>query len=57
LRVPAGSPLIGILAPEPYLSTPELCRYVHESVWLMQRLMASLFGESVPTVNEHLANI
>ena len=31
---------------------------VHEgTVWLPQRLIAELFGVSVPTVNEHLRNI
>jgi hypothetical protein len=28
-----------------------------QSVWLTQRLIAELFGVTVPTVNEHLANI
>jgi hypothetical protein len=33
------------------------CRFVEESLWLTQRLMAELFDIKVPTVNEHLANI
>lgn len=28
-----------------------------ETVWLTQKLMAELFGVSVPTINEHLKNI
>lgn len=33
------------------------CRFVHESIWLSQALIAELFQVSVPTVNGHLANI
>lgn len=32
-------------------------RYEDETVWLSQKLMAELFGVSVPTINEHLKNI
>jgi len=32
-------------------------RYQDESVWLTQKLMAALFGVSIPTVNQHLKNI
>lgn len=32
-------------------------RYEDESIWLTQKLMAELFGVSVPTINEHLKNI
>jgi len=32
-------------------------RYEDETVWLTQKLMASLFDVSVPTINEHLKNI
>jgi len=32
-------------------------RLVDDTVWLTQRLMADLYGVSVPTINEHLANI
>ncbi len=32
-------------------------RYEDESIWLSQKLMAVLFGVSVPTINEHLKNI
>ena len=32
-------------------------RLVDGTVWLTQRLMAELYGVSVPTINEHLANI
>lgn len=32
-------------------------RYQDETIWLTQKLMAALFGVSVPTVNEHLKNI
>ena len=32
-------------------------RYEEETVWLSQKLMAELFGVSVPTINEHLKNI
>lgn len=31
--------------------------YADENVWLTQKLIASLFGVSIPTVNEHLKNI
>lgn len=33
------------------------CRFVDESLWLSQALIAELFRISVPTVNGHLANI
>ncbi len=32
-------------------------RYEDETVWLSQKLMATLFDVSVPTINEHLKNI
>ncbi len=32
-------------------------RYEDESVWLTQKLMATLFDVTVPTINEHLKNI
>jgi hypothetical protein len=32
-------------------------RIEDETVWLPQRLMGILFEASVPTINEHLANI
>lgn len=32
-------------------------RYEEGTIWLTQKLLAELFGVSVPTVNEHLANI
>lgn len=32
-------------------------RYENETVWLTQKLMATLFDVSVPTINEHLKNI
>jgi len=32
-------------------------RYQDDTVWLTQKLMATLFGVSIPTVNEHLKNI
>lgn len=32
-------------------------RYEDESVWLSQKLMAELFGVTVPTINEHLKNV
>ncbi len=32
-------------------------RYEDETIWLTQKLLATLFGVSVPTVNEHLKNI
>ena len=32
-------------------------RYEDETVWLTQKMMASLLDVSVPTVNEHLKNI
>lgn len=32
-------------------------RHEDETVWLTQKLMASLFDVSVPTINEHLKNI
>lgn len=33
------------------------CRFQHETIWLSQALISELFQVSVPTVNEHLANI
>ena len=32
-------------------------RYEDESIWLTQKLMATLFDVTVPTINEHLKNI
>ena len=32
-------------------------RYEDETVWLTQKLMATLFDVGVPTINEHLKNI
>jgi hypothetical protein len=32
-------------------------RYEDETIWLTQKLMATLFDVTVPTINEHLANI
>ena len=32
-------------------------RVADETVWLTQKLMATLFDVSIPTINEHLANI
>lgn len=33
------------------------CRFVQETLWLSQALIAELFQIGVPTVNEHLKNI
>jgi len=33
------------------------CRFVDETLWLSQALIAELFQVTVPTVNEHLKNI
>ena len=32
-------------------------RYENETIWLTQKLMAALFGVTIPTINEHLKNI
>jgi hypothetical protein len=32
-------------------------RYEDETIWLTQKLMATLFDVSVPTINEHLKNV
>lgn len=32
-------------------------RYEEDTIWLTQKLMAELFGVSIPTINEHLKNI
>lgn len=32
-------------------------RVAEETVWLTQKLMAALFDVTVPTINEHLANL
>ena len=32
-------------------------RYEDETIWLTQKLMATLFEVTVPTINEHLKNI
>jgi len=39
------------------LDQPIQVRLEGETVWLPQRQMAELYGVSVPTVNEHIANI
>ncbi len=33
------------------------CRFVEDSLWLMQALMADLFQVKVPTINEHLKTL
>jgi len=33
------------------------CRFANETLWLSQALIATLFGVSVPTVNEHLRGV
>ena len=33
------------------------CRFVDDSIWLSQLLMAELFQVSLPTVNEHLKTL
>ncbi len=33
------------------------CRFVDETLWLTQALMAELFQVKIPTINEHLKNI
>lgn len=33
------------------------CRFVEDSLWLTQALMAELFQVRVPTINEHLKTI
>ena len=32
-------------------------RVAAETVWLTQKLMAAMFDVTVPTINEHLANV
>ncbi len=32
-------------------------RFEDETIWLTQKLMATLFEVTVPTINEHLKNI
>jgi hypothetical protein len=32
-------------------------RFQDENIWLSQKMMATLFDVSVPTINEHLKNI
>ena len=32
-------------------------RYEDETVWMTQKMMAALFGVTIPTVNEHLKNV
>ena len=32
-------------------------RYMDETIWLTQKLMAQLFDVKIPTINEHLKNI
>ena len=33
------------------------CRFVEDSLWLTQALMADLFQVKVPTINEHLKRL
>ena len=33
------------------------CRFISDSVWLTQAMMAELFQVTVPTVNEHLKTL
>ncbi len=39
------------------LDAPVQVRLDGETAWLSQKLMAELYGVSVPTINEHVANI
>jgi hypothetical protein len=39
------------------LHGPVQVRLEGETVWLNQKLMAELYGVSVPTINEHISNI
>lgn len=39
------------------LDSPVQVRLDGETVWLNQKLMAELYGVSVPTINEHISNI
>ena len=39
------------------LASPVQVRLEGETVWLSQRLLAELYGVSVPTINEHIATI
>ena len=39
------------------LDQPIQVRLEGETVWLSQKLLAELYGVSVPTINEHIANI
>ncbi len=32
-------------------------RYQDENIWLTQKMMAELYGVSVPTINEHIKKI
>jgi hypothetical protein len=32
-------------------------RYMDENVWLTQKMMATLYGVTIPTINEHIKNI
>jgi len=32
-------------------------RYEDENVWLTQKMMAELYGVSVPAINQHIKNI
>jgi hypothetical protein len=33
------------------------CRFIEDSLWLRQALMADLFQVKVPTINEHLKTL
>ncbi len=39
------------------LDSPVQVRLEGETVWLNQKLMAELYGVSIPTINEHVSNI
>jgi hypothetical protein len=39
------------------LESPVQVRLEGETVWLSQKLMAELYGVSIPTINEHISNI
>ncbi len=55
---PAGDPTGEILLyPTEDGRTRVECRFVGETVWLTQALMAELFGKDVRTINEHLTNL
>ena len=56
IRSSAAEYLIYVSAVGGFEQSVEM-RYEDENVWLTQKMMAELYGVSVPAINQHIKNI